>query len=51
VFLGGTPLGSLLAGWMAEKINAPVTLVAFSSIVLVMAVVTFFTHPELRKLS
>jgi len=51
VFLGGTPLGSLLAGWMAEKVNAPVTLVAFSSVVLLMAAVTFFTHPELRKLS
>jgi predicted MFS family arabinose efflux permease len=51
VFLGGTPLGSLLAGWMAEKVNAPITLVVFSSIVLLMAVVTFFTHPELRKLS
>jgi hypothetical protein len=36
---------------MAEKVNAPITLVAFSSVVLLMAIVTFFTHPEMRKLN
>jgi predicted MFS family arabinose efflux permease len=51
VFLGGTPLGSLLAGWLAERFGEPVTLAAFSGIVLVLAVVTYITHPELRKLS
>jgi MFS family permease len=51
VFLGGTPLGSLLAGWLAERFGAPITLAVFSGIVLLVAVITYVTHPELRKLS
>jgi MFS family permease len=51
VFMGGTPLGSLLAGWMADKYTEPVTLAIFSGIVLLMAVFTYFTQPEMRKLN
>ena len=51
VFMGGTPLGSLLAGWLAERFGEPLTLSVFSGVVLVLAVVTFIRHPEIRKLS
>jgi len=51
VFMGGTPLGSLLAGWLAERFGEPLTLSVFSGVVLVLAVVTFIRHPEMRKLS
>jgi MFS family permease len=59
VFMGGTPLGSLLAGWMADKLASympssqadTITVVAFSCIVLFASVVTYFSHPEMRRLN
>jgi predicted MFS family arabinose efflux permease len=51
IFMGGTSLGSLFAGWVADAINEPMTVVIFSGIVFAMAVYSFVFHPEMRRLS
>ena len=51
VFMGGSPLGSLIAGWIADRVGEPTTVVIFSSIVLLVATITFFTQPKMRQLN
>ena len=51
VFMGGTPVGSLIAGWSADKYGEPITVIAFSCVFMAMAILVFFLHPELRKLN
>jgi len=49
-FFGFMPIGGLLAGGAAEKIGAPLTVVAGSSLVLVFATATRVLAPGLAKL-
>jgi predicted MFS family arabinose efflux permease len=51
VFMGGSPLGSLVAGWSADSIGEPVTVIIFSSLFFIMAAVTYFARPNLRQLN
>jgi predicted MFS family arabinose efflux permease len=51
IFMGGTSLGSLFAGWVADAISEPMTVVIFSCIVFAMALYSFVFHPEMRRLN
>lgn len=51
VFMGGSPVGSLVAGWLADALGEPLTVVIFSSILLVVVAITFFARPQLRQLN
>jgi predicted MFS family arabinose efflux permease len=51
IFMGGTSLGSLIAGWVADGIGEPNTVLLFSCVVFAMAVFTYITHPGMRKLA
>lgn len=51
VFMGGSPVGSLIAGWLADALGEPPTVLIFSGLLLVMAAVTLFTRPQLRTLN
>jgi len=51
VFIGGTPVGSLIAGWGADRFGEPFTVVAFSIIVLIGSAVTFLWRPAMRQLN
>jgi MFS family permease len=50
VFFGSQPLGSLLAGQLAETIHEPVTVLAFAACMLLCAVTVLTKVPALRKL-
>jgi hypothetical protein len=45
VFLAAGPLGSLLAGWLADRGGAPLALLAGGAAALVMAVYGFTLRP------
>ncbi|HWR34530.1 MAG TPA: MFS transporter [Clostridia bacterium] len=47
-FLGFAPIGSLLAGSLAETLTAPVAIAALSSIALVATIAIYYTRTELR---
>ena len=51
VFMGGTPLGSFISGTIADRIGVPTTVIIFSTVVLLTAVVTFFLRPQMRQLN
>ena len=51
VFMGGTPIGSLAAGWIADKYGEPITVIGFSIILMIIAIFTFFLRPALRQLN
>jgi MFS family permease len=51
VFMGGSPVGSLIAGWLADAVGEPLTVTLFSSIFLLSAIVTYFNRPKLRLLN
>jgi MFS family permease len=40
VFIGGTPLGSLVVGWLAEAVNPRASIIVSGGIVAVVALVT-----------
>ena len=49
-FFGAFPLGSLLAGWAAERIGEPITVVISAAILLVFSVTVFWRQPSLRAM-
>ncbi len=51
VLLGGSPVGSLIAGWLADAIGEPPTAIIFSAILMVLAILTFIKNPQLRALN
>ena len=51
IFMGGTSLGSLIAGWVADGFSETITVAVFSGFVAIMALVSFISHPEMRRLS
>jgi predicted MFS family arabinose efflux permease len=51
VFMGGSPVGSLIAGTVASKIGEPVTIMLFSSLMMVIFIITFFFRPFMRTLN
>jgi MFS family permease len=51
VFFGSFPIGSLLAGQMAEFIGEPMTVLANSLILLVYVMIIWLRFPELRRLN
>ena len=48
-FFGFMPLGSLLAGAVAERFQEPATLMLGASLVLVYAVLVWWRVPALRR--
>ncbi|MGH2448684.1 MAG: MFS transporter, partial [Chloroflexota bacterium] len=48
-FLGMTPFGSLLSGLVAEKLGAPVALIAGAAITLAFTLVVFVYNPSRRR--
>jgi predicted MFS family arabinose efflux permease len=51
VFMGGTPIGSLMAGWIADKVGEPITVMAFSGLLMIVFIITFIFRPSLRELN
>lgn len=49
-FFGGFPLGSLVAGWAAEKIGEPTTVAISASVLLVFSVWVAWRQPALRNM-
>lgn len=49
-FFGGMPLGSLLAGAMAQRIGEPATVLVNASVVLLASMLIFWRLPYIRKL-
>ena len=50
VFFGSTPIGSLLAGWLAYTITMPGLVILCSAVMIVPAVIIWLRVPELRAL-
>lgn len=48
VFMGGAPLGSLIAGELAARFGPPAAVLAFASILLVYGAVLTIKRPDLR---
>lgn len=48
-FFGFLPLGSLLAGWVADSVGEPLTVILGGSIVLAFVVLVLVRMPELRR--
>jgi MFS family permease len=51
VFMGGSPVGSLVAGMTADKIGEPNTVWLFSSMIMFFCLTTFIFRPKLRSLN
>jgi MFS family permease len=49
VFFGSMPLGSLIAGNVAEKWGEPTTIILGASVLMFWAVVYWFIFPEIRR--
>jgi MFS family permease len=49
VFFGSMPIGSLLAGTLAEKIGEPLTVILGAGLLLVMAIAAWLFLPDIRK--
>jgi MFS family permease len=50
VFFGAQPLGSLLAGELAETINESMTVLIFAALLLLCSIIVFLRVPSLKKL-
>ena len=50
MFMGGGPLGALIAGVMADWTNAPLTFIVCSLATLVFAGLIWFFRPEVRAM-
>jgi len=50
VFMGSLPIGSLLAGAMAERLGEPAAILINGSILLVITLLTLLLKPSMRKL-
>jgi MFS family permease len=50
VFFGSMPIGSLMAGNLADEVGAPLALVIFAILLLLFALYIFWRKPEMRKI-
>lgn len=50
VFFGSFPIGSLIAGNLADVVGAPNTVIIFSIILMLFALVVFWRKPEMRAI-
>jgi MFS family permease len=50
VFFGSYPIGSLLAGQLAESVGEPVTVLIFAALLLISSIIVFLRVPQLQKL-
>ena len=50
IFLGMTPLGSMLGGLLAEVFGTPVAVLSSSSVALIFAIILYIGAPFIRKL-
>lgn len=50
VFFGSMPIGSLIAGNVADKFGAPFTVILFSALLLLFALFTFWRKPQIRRI-
>jgi MFS-type transporter involved in bile tolerance (Atg22 family) len=50
VFFGSMPIGSLLAGNLAEQFGAPATVVFNSAILLLFALYIYWRRPQVRRI-
>lgn len=50
IFFGSMPIGSLIAGNLAEAIGAPTTLVINAAILLLFAAFIYWRKPEMRHI-
>jgi predicted MFS family arabinose efflux permease len=51
VFMGGSSVGALFAGLVAQRVGEPITVMVFSCIMMVMFIIAFINNPNLRKLN
>jgi predicted MFS family arabinose efflux permease len=49
-FFSSMPLGSLMLGWLAEKVNAPFAVQVAAGVLACYFVIIWFRFPEVRKL-
>jgi MFS family permease len=49
VFFGSMPIGSLLAGAVAERIGEPLTVMLAGVMLMIMAIVAWLLFPDIRK--
>jgi cyanate permease len=49
-FLGFAPIGSLLAGSLADSFGAPNTIAVMAALALVLSMAIYSTQPVLRKI-
>jgi MFS family permease len=49
VFFGAMPLGSLFAGFFAQRFNEPLTVMLSAAILMLMAIISWIFRPELRR--
>jgi predicted MFS family arabinose efflux permease len=50
VFFGSFPLGSLMAGNLADMVGAPTALIIFAGLLLLFAAFIFWRKPEMRQI-
>jgi MFS family permease len=49
VFFGSMPIGSILAGVVAEKIGEPLTVMLAGGMLIIMAIIAWFFFPDIRR--
>jgi predicted MFS family arabinose efflux permease len=49
-FFGAFPLGSLIAGWVAERIGEPITVAISGGILLLFSIGVVWRQPALRRM-
>jgi fucose permease len=49
VFFGSMPIGSLLAGALAEKIGEPLTVMVGAGLLMVLAITAWLFLPDIRR--
>jgi len=51
IFMGSAPIGSLLAGAMAEKLGEPITVIINAVILMIISLLVFLMRPKIRQLA
>lgn len=51
IFMGSAPIGSLLAGTMAEKLGEPITVIINAAILMTISLGVFLMRPKIRQLA
>ena len=50
IFVGSTPLGSLLAGWVADSLGVPAAIIFSAAVLLLFGVFIWLRQPHIRQL-